>query len=45
MMLLEGKKWEESYEVDGKLPDPSHYETDDEKELYIFLREIIPGNT
>lgn len=34
MMILEGKKFEEQYEKDGSLPDPSKVSTEDERTLY-----------
>jgi len=30
MMILEGKKWEEIYEKEKKLPNPEDYKTEDE---------------
>ena len=44
MMLLVGAEWEEKYEKNKELPDPELPETDDEKCLFKFLREIIPSD-
>mmetsp|Transcript_10923 Transcript_10923/g.1695 ORF Transcript_10923/g.1695 Transcript_10923/m.1695 type:complete len:94 (+) Transcript_10923:383-664(+) len=42
MMILQGQKWEEAFEKDGTLPDPSKVETEDERELLQILKETIP---
>lgn len=43
-MILEGKKWEEKYEKNQELPDPSKYGSEDEQQLYSVLRDVIPSN-
>jgi len=42
LMILEGKKWEEIYELKGELPDPTRHTSEDAITLYEFLRETIP---
>lgn len=42
MMILEGAVWEEKYEKNKELPDPSKYSTEDEIGLYTVLRDTIP---
>lgn len=42
MMLLEGMKWEGKFKAEGKLPDPSTVDGDDEKALFEFFRKVIP---
>mmetsp|Transcript_14753 Transcript_14753/g.12569 ORF Transcript_14753/g.12569 Transcript_14753/m.12569 type:complete len:476 (+) Transcript_14753:113-1540(+) len=44
MLLLHGVKWEEEYEKNGSLPDPSKYESEDEQALFKLLKEVIPEN-
>lgn len=44
MMIIEGAKWEKKYEETQVLPDPERVDTDDEKELFKFLRIQIPQN-
>lgn len=42
LMMLEGAKWEETYEKTKQLPDPATVNSEDEKELFGLLRKIIP---
>lgn len=42
MMILEGSKWEETYEKTKELPDPSKFATEDERMLMEILRDTIP---
>lgn len=44
MMIIEGAKWEQKYEENQTLPDPERVSTEDEKELFKFLRIQIPQN-
>lgn len=44
MMIIEGAKWEARYEETGALPDASRVETEDEKQLFNFLKLQIPQN-
>lgn len=44
MMILEGSKWEVKYEESQVLPDPSKYNSEDERMLYEVLRDTIPTN-
>jgi adenosylhomocysteinase len=45
MMILHGRYWEEQYEKDGSLPDPTSAESEDEQALLSMLRKIIPEDT
>lgn len=42
LMMLEGAKWEETYEKTKQLPDPATVNSEDEKELFGLLRKVIP---
>jgi len=44
-MVLHGCKWEEEYEKNGSLPDPSKAESEDEEALLRFLRTLIPEDS
>jgi len=44
MMILLGREWEQAYEKDGSLPDPSKAGSEDEEALLALLRKIIPEN-
>ena len=45
MMLLIGAEWEQKYEANKELPNPDLPETEDEKFLFKFLRDIIPSDS
>lgn len=38
ILLLEGVKWEIEYLKNNKLPDPLLADSDDERELFVFLK-------
>ena len=42
MLILQGTKWEEEYEKNGTLPDPTTATSEDEESLLKLLRSIIP---
>jgi len=42
MMIHQGKLWEERYEADGSLPDPTSVDTEDEQEPLKLLSKLIP---
>jgi len=44
MLIHYGCTWEEQYELNGSLPDPSVADTEDEQELLKLLRKIVPEN-
>jgi adenosylhomocysteinase len=45
IMVLQGIKWEEQYEKDGSLPDPSKATSEDEETLLALLRKVIPEDS
>jgi adenosylhomocysteinase len=44
MLIIHGAKYEEQYEKNGELPDPSKFETEDEQLLIKLLNKLIPQN-
>jgi len=45
ILVLQGAQWEEKYEKDGSLPDPTKASSEDEESLLKLLRTSIPEDS
>jgi adenosylhomocysteinase len=45
ILVLHGSQWEEKYEKDGSLPDPTKATSEDEESLLKLLRKAIPEDS